>query len=271
VPSPAADRIVITNEDLRNVRLLPPTYAGVPPTVAEQRRRAQEVLRHQTTVKPKDWIDEDKCPFCLCDMDPGQHVVVCPECGLAHHADCWEENEGCCTFGCKLAPLRHSLGPPVAAPAQAARTSSMPVIAGDQRRRCSNCGRFLPLGETRCRHCEGRPAFVVPSDAAGRSLVAGRTLGRAIFAICWAVLAMILVLGALPPVAARIPLSLAVIAPGFVAAVSAISRASKISSAVAGDSSTSGQGRAALATVLGVIAVLLSLIAFFGGIARSYG
>ena len=50
---------------------------------------------------------------------------VCPECGIPHHAECWEENGGCTTFGCRAAPHR---GP---APAPAA--AALPGSAGASR------------------------------------------------------------------------------------------------------------------------------------------
>ena len=41
------------------------------------------------------------CPFCKTEIKEGDEVKVCPECGIPHHAACWEENKGCTTFGCK--------------------------------------------------------------------------------------------------------------------------------------------------------------------------
>lgn len=41
------------------------------------------------------------CPFCKTEIKEEDEVKVCPECGIPHHAACWEENKGCTTFGCK--------------------------------------------------------------------------------------------------------------------------------------------------------------------------
>ena len=41
------------------------------------------------------------CPYCKTEIKEGEDVKVCPECGIPHHAACWEENKGCTTFGCK--------------------------------------------------------------------------------------------------------------------------------------------------------------------------
>lgn len=40
------------------------------------------------------------CPYCKTEIKEGEEVKVCPECGIPHHAACWEENKGCTTFGC---------------------------------------------------------------------------------------------------------------------------------------------------------------------------
>jgi len=31
-------------------------------------------------------------------------MTVCPECGIPHHTDCWNENGGCTVWGCRAAP-----------------------------------------------------------------------------------------------------------------------------------------------------------------------
>lgn len=41
------------------------------------------------------------CPYCKEEIKFGDSVTVCPECGTAHHAECWEKNGGCTTLGCK--------------------------------------------------------------------------------------------------------------------------------------------------------------------------
>jgi hypothetical protein len=39
------------------------------------------------------------CPVCMEAMTGD--VKVCPRCGTAHHAECWEYQGGCGMFGCK--------------------------------------------------------------------------------------------------------------------------------------------------------------------------
>src|SRR5512140_1292554 len=40
------------------------------------------------------------CPYCQTPIAAGAEVVVCPDCGTTHHAECWRENGRCTTFGC---------------------------------------------------------------------------------------------------------------------------------------------------------------------------
>ena len=40
------------------------------------------------------------CPYCRLPISSGQMIVVCPECRVPHHADCWRENGRCTTYGC---------------------------------------------------------------------------------------------------------------------------------------------------------------------------
>lgn len=40
------------------------------------------------------------CPFCKAEFTEDDTVKSCPVCGIPHHQECWEENNGCATFGC---------------------------------------------------------------------------------------------------------------------------------------------------------------------------
>lgn len=72
------------------------------------------------------------CPHCKTEIKEGDEVKVCPECGIPHHAACWEENKGCSTLGCK----EHY---------EEQRINSMNV--------CSNCGTPLDDNQAFCSKC----------------------------------------------------------------------------------------------------------------------
>ena len=40
------------------------------------------------------------CPVCKTVILPNENVKMCRTCGVAHHADCWDKNNGCATPGC---------------------------------------------------------------------------------------------------------------------------------------------------------------------------
>lgn len=73
------------------------------------------------------------CPYCKTEIKEGDEVKVCPECGIPHHAACWEENKGCTTFGCKEQHYEEQ------------HTNPTDV--------CSNCGAPLGDGQAFCPKC----------------------------------------------------------------------------------------------------------------------
>ncbi|MCB0724207.1 MAG: hypothetical protein KDC73_05855 [Ignavibacteriae bacterium] len=44
------------------------------------------------------------CPYCQTNIKDGAEYTICAECGTPHHRECWNENRGCTTFGCKENP-----------------------------------------------------------------------------------------------------------------------------------------------------------------------
>lgn len=47
----------------------------------------------------KDFIGKI-CPYCKGKLTESDDIVVCSECEMPHHKDCWIENQACTTFGC---------------------------------------------------------------------------------------------------------------------------------------------------------------------------
>lgn len=40
------------------------------------------------------------CPYCKTPLVKGDTVVFCSVCDMPHHLSCWQDNQGCTTFGC---------------------------------------------------------------------------------------------------------------------------------------------------------------------------
>jgi hypothetical protein len=54
-----------------------------------------------------DYIGKN-CPFCQTPIKPSDNVIVCSECEIPHHRECWNENHGCTTYGCRENPAAQS-------------------------------------------------------------------------------------------------------------------------------------------------------------------
>jgi hypothetical protein len=40
------------------------------------------------------------CPYCLSPIEENEEFILCPVCGVAHHAECWRMNGKCSVYGC---------------------------------------------------------------------------------------------------------------------------------------------------------------------------
>src|SRR5262245_58371806 len=64
--------------------------------LSASRERRQEALYREVTISA-----EAKCPFCKERIESDDILVICAECGVVHHSECWQESDACCVFGCK--------------------------------------------------------------------------------------------------------------------------------------------------------------------------
>jgi hypothetical protein len=89
------------------------------------------------------------CPYCQFPVKGHEELVVCSECGIPHHTDCWNENHGCTTFGCTGHPADsssalNSLNRP---------SGYIEIDAREQKRYCSRCGTANNESNEFCTHC----------------------------------------------------------------------------------------------------------------------
>lgn len=40
------------------------------------------------------------CSICQCAIEPDEPLVLCDQCGLPFHDECWRDNMGCSAYGC---------------------------------------------------------------------------------------------------------------------------------------------------------------------------
>lgn len=70
------------------------------------------------------------CPYCKTPLVEGDTVVFCSVCDMPHHLSCWQDNQGCTTFGC-TGSIKEIIGNDsgaAAAPA-APQPAPIPVVA----------------------------------------------------------------------------------------------------------------------------------------------
>lgn len=102
------------------------------------------------------------CPYCKTEFRPGDDIIVCSECDMPHHKDCWVENQGCTTFGClgtiKAADNTASSVTATQMNYEDSRNTSAPVNSGVVF--CTQCGTQNANTSSFCSHCGNRLAAV---------------------------------------------------------------------------------------------------------------
>ncbi len=85
------------------------------------------------------------CPFCKVEFKECDAVKICPVCGIPHHETCWNENNGCATYGCS----------------EQNKVTSAPVAPAAPV--CTNCGTTLSADQMFCPKCGTAKAVPQPS------------------------------------------------------------------------------------------------------------
>ncbi|MBU0607506.1 MAG: hypothetical protein KKI08_06445 [Armatimonadetes bacterium] len=81
------------------------------------------------------------CPFCRFPIKEGSRIHRCSRCKVLHHSECWRENGGCSTYGCRSRPNTAAAG-------------ALPVV-------CPSCGESNRERDRVCWACSAalpRPA-----------------------------------------------------------------------------------------------------------------
>jgi len=88
------------------------------------------------------------CNWCGYELKLGDAAALCESCTLPHHAECWDEKDGCGTEGCVNAPFKK-----VASPAGFPELDERQQPLKPDERLCQNCGKITYIGDETCRHC----------------------------------------------------------------------------------------------------------------------
>ncbi|MDP4181510.1 MAG: RING finger protein [Bacillota bacterium] len=86
-----------------------------------------------------------KCSICQGEITNSDLTTSCPECENSYHQDCWNENGGCGTPGCKNLPVVNTK-----TEVHYAENSFWGIDNKD----CPACGEKIPAASLVCPHCD---------------------------------------------------------------------------------------------------------------------
>lgn len=95
------------------------------------------------------------CPFCKTEFKPNDEIVVCSECDMPHHKDCWIENQGCTTFGC-LGTIKSADNTATSVTSQHMDFEYSPIKNSESSVFCTRCGAQNAATSLFCSRCGNR-------------------------------------------------------------------------------------------------------------------
>ena len=95
------------------------------------------------------------CPFCKTEFKPSDNIVVCSECDMPHHKDCWIENQGCTTFGC-LGTIKSADNTATSVTATQMNYDDSKTAAAGAVVYCTKCGAQNSATSSFCSKCGNR-------------------------------------------------------------------------------------------------------------------
>ncbi|HRE40543.1 MAG TPA: RING finger protein [Ignavibacteria bacterium] len=87
------------------------------------------------------------CPYCHSNIKQGTDLKICPVCETPHHIECWQENNGCTSFGCSENPETKKQNQSVIIPEIPEPEEIISVFP------CPNCSKEIEEGSSYCKFC----------------------------------------------------------------------------------------------------------------------
>lgn len=113
------------------------------------------------TSEPKyDFLKNKICPYCQSKIKSGADFTVCSQCGTPHHKECWDENHGCTTYGCRNNPATEkkiSIGDTDEIDVGDKTPEDIrDLLSGTKKiktKECPNCGNKTDINSDYCKYC----------------------------------------------------------------------------------------------------------------------
>lgn len=99
------------------------------------------------------------CPVCSTEIADGEITITCPDCQMVYHEECWKENNGCATYGCKSAgclnppPLKVDIPESEHTPNSQPGNGTNNLIDDSNGIACPHCHASITPGATVCWSC----------------------------------------------------------------------------------------------------------------------
>lgn len=106
----------------------------------------------------KDYVGK-VCPYCKTEFTEDDDVVICSDCFMPHHKECWIENQGCTTFGCSgtIQSVEHVREKDSASKeSDDIKIELLPSEEEAVPEYCPNCGFHHKITDVFCRRCGQR-------------------------------------------------------------------------------------------------------------------
>ncbi len=105
------------------------------------------------------------CPFCKTEFNPTDEIVMCSECDMPHHKDCWVENQGCTTFGC-LGAIKSADNIATSVTSQHMNFEYSPIRNSERPVFCTRCGTQNVATSLACSKCGNLLTIPEPTSQA---------------------------------------------------------------------------------------------------------
>jgi len=96
---------------------------------------------------------QKNCAICQTSLLPNEAIKICDRCKAEYHVECWNENGGCGTYGCEMAPMKDK---------GQSEQAVEDIYWGAKTKVCPMCGETIKISELSCPYCKSNFDTVAP-------------------------------------------------------------------------------------------------------------